>query len=114
MAGRKMRLKCECFYCGKTWEETIYMDPKNVSLRCSDCGDQRIKVRAVDSEKSDPFGYRFSPPFPEPLPTLEEVPRAAFSEDYWLDRQKKNLGEEKFRQEYMGEFPPIILDSEDD
>ena len=43
-----------CMYCGKKWEGTYfsYIKPK-----CSICGDKNIKIKSLEKESKNCYGY---------------------------------------------------------
>ena len=79
------------------------MDPTHASIRCSHCGDRKIKLRPVSKGASDPFGYRFSPAFPPKPITLDDLP--ILPEDY-VKQIQTDLSEKGFLSRVKGEFPP--------
>lgn len=49
-----MKANFECTYCGYTWVGYFL---KYQAPECDRCHDRQIKVREIDNNSTDPFGY---------------------------------------------------------
>jgi hypothetical protein len=74
--------KFTCTYCDHHFDRMVYSQPKPGDIRCPKCSDPNL---TVDKDKTDgdtdPYGYRYSPPFPEKV--LPGYSNSSYAQDYY-------------------------------
>ncbi len=82
-----MKFDCECLYCGAKWQDQESYSWSQKTHLCNKCGEKKnILVKKIQNERSDVYGYRFSPDFPPKQPVVE------VKEEPKIDRMDDNYG----------------------